>query len=63
MYHRGNKDGIKSVPFEIRCTNCGSHNVEVFAYEYNDLGITCMACGSRLEEIASYNEVAYKGES
>ena len=30
------------VPFEIRCTNCGSHNVEVFAYEYKDLGIICM---------------------
>ena len=29
------------VPFEIRCTNCGSHNVEVFAYEYKDLGIIC----------------------
>ena len=61
MYHKG-ENKIKIVPFEIRCTNCGSHNVEVFAYEYRDLGIVCMTCGSRLDDCASYNETTYREE-
>lgn len=63
MYHKVEYLGKNNfVPFEIRCTNCGSHNVEVFAYEYRDLGIICMTCGSRLDDCSTYNETTYKEE-
>lgn len=60
MYHRGkSRDEVKNVPFEIMCTNCGSHNVDVTALEYMDLQIKCRSCGSRFE-YGSYNETKYE---
>lgn len=60
MYHRGeNLYEIKDVPFEIKCTNCGSHNVDVIAFEHWDLEIKCRRCGSYLD-VGMYNETTYK---
>ena len=62
MYHRGTiKEEIKEVPFDVICTNCGSHDVTVTAYEHFDLGITCNTCGSYLS-YGSYNPTTYRGD-
>lgn len=59
MYHRGkSKEDVNDVPFNIVCTNCGSHNVRVVAFEYYDLEIKCENCGSYLS-CGSYNPTAY----
>jgi ribosomal protein S27E len=59
MYHRGDtKQCQTSVPFEIKCTNCGSHNVDVIAFEHWDLEIKCKVCGSYLD-VGKYNETTY----
>ena len=59
MYHRGKKkDEIKEVPFEIICTNCGSHNVDVDALEHQDLQLRCKKCGSYVH-CGTYNETKY----
>lgn len=59
MYHRGkNKEEIQEVPFDVICTNCGSHNVTVTAFEHWDLGIQCNTCGSYLS-YGSYNPTTY----
>lgn len=61
MYYRGkNKEEIKEVPFDVICTNCGSHNVKVTAFEHWDLEIKCNVCGSYLS-YGSYNPTEYKG--
>ena len=60
MYHKGKrKEEIKEVPFEVICTNCGSHNVTVTAFEHWDLEIKCNNCGSYLS-YGSYNPTTYK---
>lgn len=59
MYYRGTKKEDVVVPFEIKCTNCGSHDVNVIACEYYDLCIECNKCGSHLET-GSYNETEYE---
>lgn len=60
MYHRGKKkEEIKKAPFEIICTNCGSHNVTVTAFEHWDLQIRCKECGSYVD-CGSYNEMEYE---
>ena len=61
MYHKSeyNKEN-KDVPFIVECTNCGSHNVDVVAFEHWDLGITCKKCGSWLS-VGKYNETTYDG--
>jgi transcription elongation factor Elf1 len=46
-------------PFEIRCTNCGSHNVTITAFEYRDLEIRCRSCGQSADDIGVYNEMNY----
>lgn len=62
MYYEGRKpEDIKPKPFTIICNNCGSHNVNVTAYEFRDLGITCHCCGAFLG-CGSYNETKYEGE-
>lgn len=62
MYHKTNyNEKKKDVPFLVECTNCGSHNVEVTAFEYWDLEIKCNKCGSYLS-VGRYNETRYKGE-
>lgn len=43
-------------PFEIVCTICGSHNVDIFAEGYLMLEIICRNCGATLE-CGEYNEV------
>ena len=59
MYHRGkNKEEIREVPFDVICTNCGSHNVQVTALEHLDLVIRCDSCGSYLS-YGSYNPTTY----
>lgn len=61
MYYKGkSKEEIKEVPFDVICTNCGSHNVQVTAYEHLDLGIRCQHCGSYLT-YGSYNPTTYMG--
>lgn len=60
MYYKGkNKEEAREVPFEVICTNCGSHNVDVTAFEHWDLEIKCRNCGSRLE-YGSYNPTKYE---
>lgn len=61
MYYRGRVKEEKEVPFDIICTNCGSHNVTVTAFEYFDLGIRCNDCGSYLGDYGRYNPTAYEG--
>lgn len=60
MYYKGrSKEEVeKEVPFEIICTNCGSHDVDVVALEYHDLDIKCNNCGSYLSH-GRYNETKY----
>lgn len=62
MYHKTeyNKEN-KDIPFIVKCTNCGSHNVDVVAFEHWDLEIHCKKCGSYLN-VGRYNETTYKGE-
>ena len=62
MYYKTEYNEEKrEVPFRIECTNCGSHNVDVIAYEHWDLGIKCNSCGSWVS-CGKYNETTYKGE-
>ena len=61
MYHRGAiEKETKEAPFEVICTNCGSHNVDVIALEYFDLAIRCKSCGSYLS-YGTYNPTTYGG--
>lgn len=60
MYHRVNYEEKKHfVPFDVVCNNCGSHNVQVTAFEYYDLEIRCNNCGSYLC-YGSYNPSSYE---
>lgn len=59
MYHKMNYQDRKLVPFRVECTNCGSHDVNVTAFDYYDLQIACNCCGSYLEYNKSYNETLY----
>lgn len=60
MYHRGEKlNEIRDVPFRIECTNCGSHDVNVVAFDHLDLEIKCRRCNSYLD-VGKYNETTYK---
>lgn len=61
MYYRGRVEEEKEIPFDIVCTNCGSHNVTVTAFEYFDLEIKCNNCGSYLGDYGRYNPTAYEG--
>ena len=62
MYHKGKskEEMNKEVPFDVICTNCGSHDVTVTAFEYYDLEIRCQSCGSYLE-YGRYNPTIYEG--
>lgn len=61
MYHREKiKEDTIEIPFEVICTNCGSHNVDVIAFEHWDLEIKCRSCGSYLD-CGSYNPTKYDG--
>lgn len=62
MYYKGKskEDTKREIPFEIICTNCGSHNVDVIAFEHLDLEIKCRSCGSYLD-CGTYNETKYDG--
>lgn len=61
MYHRGERTDkvITEAPFEISCTNCGSHDVDVIAFEHWDLEIRCNKCGSYLDA-GKYNETKFE---
>lgn len=59
QYRKSKNKKEDKAPFEIRCTKCGSHNVEVFAFEYRDLGIRCRSCGQNVNDIGIYNEMNY----
>lgn len=61
MYHKTDYNKEKKVPFLIECTNCGSHDVDVIAYEHWDLGFSCKRCKSWLN-VGKYNETKYEGE-
>lgn len=59
MYYRGEiEEEKREVPFDVICTNCGSHNVTVTAFEHFDLDIKCNSCGSYLS-YGSYNPTTY----
>ena len=45
---RQKMDSKKKHPFAIQCRKCGSNSVEVYAYEYHDLGIRCKNCGNSI---------------
>ena len=64
MYIRGKIKGKVLKPFEVKCTNCGSHDVNVVAAEWQDLFIVCENCNSSLQ-CGGYNETRYEmvGES
>lgn len=59
MYYRGSVKNKLEAPFIIQCTNCGSHNVDVLAFDNHDLEIKCKQCGSYLD-IGTYNETTYE---
>lgn len=55
---RNNKmDGKSKHPFAITCRKCGSNDIKVIAYEYQDLGIECRSCGSYLNCGTYYTKV------
>lgn len=59
MYHKTEYNTEKkNVPFIIQCTNCGSHNVDVTAFDHWDLVISCCKCKSFLD-VGKYNETTY----
>lgn len=60
IYYKGRENSIKP-PFFIQCSNCGSHNVDIIAFEHWDLEIKCKKCGSYLD-VGRYNETSYSGE-
>ena len=60
MYYKGRSKEEKEIPFDVICTNCGSHNVTVTAFEYWDLEIKCNSCGSYLS-CGRYNPETYEG--
>ena len=59
MYYEGRSKEEREIPFDVICTNCGSHNVTVTAFEYWDLEIKCNSCGSYLS-YGRYNPTTYK---
>ena len=61
QYRKGKTKKECKAPFEIKCSNCGSHNVTVTAFEYRDLEIRCRSCGNVIDDIGTYNEMNYMG--
>lgn len=61
MYYRGRnvEEMNREVPFDVICTNCGSHDVNVTAFEHWDLEIKCNSCGSYLT-YGRYNPTEYR---
>ena len=61
MYYRGEhmEETNRKVPFDVICTNCGSHNVTVTAFEHLNLEIKCNSCGSYLDG-GRYNPTTYE---
>lgn len=56
MYYSGE---VNKIPFEIRCTNCGSHNVDIDSFEDGELCIECNNCKMYLNDTGSYNETKF----
>ena len=46
-------------PFEVICSKCGSHNVNVAAFDFLDLEIKCKNCGNHIV-YGCYNEVSFE---
>lgn len=42
-------DSKSKHPFTIMCRKCGSNNVQVRAYDYYSLEISCRSCGFCLD--------------
>ena len=56
-----NKEEVKnSIPFEITCTNCGSHDVIITAFDHLNLEIKCKGCGAYLN-CGRYNQSTWVG--
>lgn len=62
MYYKSKRKENTFVPFDVVCNNCGSHNVQVTAFEHYDLEIKCRSCGSYLS-YGSYNPMKYCDEN
>lgn len=60
MHCRGKSKEEKCVPFKVVCTNCGSGNVTVIAFDHWDLDIKCNCCDSYLN-CGRYNPMTYEG--
>lgn len=56
MYCRGRTENAS--PFEIRCMNCGSHDVTVSSDGKYEMRISCNNCNSELRS-GRYNELTY----
>lgn len=62
MYHRVNYEKKSHfVPFDVTCNNCGSHNVQIIAFEYHDMEIKCNNCGSYVD-CGMYNPNTYRND-
>lgn len=57
MYYRWHNCNVS--PFEIECTNCRSHDVDVRALKRNQFEIRCNKCDSYLNS-NSYNELTFR---
>ena len=47
-----------SAPFSLKCSNCGSHDVNVFAKSNGDVELKCVCCKNVLT-CKKYNEEVY----
>ena len=57
MYYRWNNCNVS--PFEIECTNCRSHDVDVRPFKRNKFEIRCNKCDSYLNTNC-YNELTFR---
>ena len=62
MYYKGEKVKKVEKPFIVKCSNCNSHDVWVYALENDDVMIKCKRCGSYIR-VGAYNELEYKEEN
>lgn len=52
------RESAKKHPFKIKCRNCGSKDIAVFAFDDNELSLQCKDCGMSVN-CGSYYTKAY----